>query len=145
MSSDYQSRGKPCYPVPEWLADRNVNSWRDIVGFYEYFAGLEHCRAFVMPMLRLVRQLAETEIAQSFRAGQSLWTLSISTAAQHGLGPDEPFVIVFMTAEGQSFQLEYRARIGGEVLEERRCTAAEVRTELERMLALLWANTRGRA
>ena len=131
------------YPTPEWLAERNIASWRDIVGFYEDFVARPNWD-FLSPLLRLVRQIVETDTARSFRAGQSLWHLMISTADQHGLKADEPFVVVTLVENGQMFELEYRERIGGRVVENQRCSEPQVLAHLDRMLGTLWANTRRR-
>lgn len=128
-------------PVPDWLAERNLNSWREIVGYYENIAnGLGDS---VAPLLRLVRQFSETETARSFRAGQSLWHLMISTAEQYGLRDDEPFVVVTLVDEGRQFQLEYWPNTGGRPLEKHRCSAADVSLHLDRMLTRLWDDSRG--
>ena len=127
-------------PVPDWLAERNLNSWREIVAYYEVIGnGLGE---FVAPLLRLVRQFSETETARSFRAGQSLWHLIISTAEQYGLCDDDPFVVVTLVEEGRQFQLEYWLKTGGRPLEKQRCGEAEVRLHLDRMLTRLWDDTR---
>jgi hypothetical protein len=130
------------YPVPDWLAVRNLDSWRDIVQYYEEFEG--DLGSFVSPILRLVRRLSAEETARSFRAGHSLWHLTISTAEQHGLRDDEPFVCVTLADEGRLFQLEYWQRIRGHPMEKQRCSEAEVSLHLDRMLVRLWDATRGR-
>ena len=55
------------------------------------------------PLVDLTQQIAATKYAQSYRAGTSLReTLMISTAAQHRLEPDEPYITVSIerTARG---------------------------------------------
>jgi hypothetical protein len=74
-------------------AGQNRESWREVIEFYEEMVQSPQW-AFVAPLLTLARQFAATERAERFRAGQSVLTLVISTAPQHGLRPGEPFVTV---------------------------------------------------
>ena len=132
------------YPVPEWLAERNRESWKDIVRLYEaavdgHLENLEHLE----PVLRLVRGVEQSSLAGSFRACQALLTLMVSTKERHGLNGD-PFVSV--SAERVvpgKIAMWYRDPSGrlaaSEVVPE-----PEARACLERMLMRLWADSPGR-
>ncbi len=80
------------------LAERNIQSWQKVIRDYERFVSSASW-AWLEPMLHLVRKIAGTEQAWMFRAGRSIYYLMISTAAQHGLKEDEPFVRVMMEAQ----------------------------------------------
>ena len=71
----------------------NPSSWRWIIAYFEYVTGHPKSEKF-LPLLHLTRELATSEYAQSFRAGQSVWDLVISTASQNGLRSNEPHVRV---------------------------------------------------
>jgi uncharacterized protein (TIGR02996 family) len=131
-------------PLPDWLADRNTASWQSMIGFYEEFDRHPEW-AFVAPLLRLVREVTGSETAKLFRAGQSLWHLMISTAAEHGLKQGDPFVAVTLSEEGRQFDLDYWDTTGGESVSRQSCGEGEILTPLGQMLARLWSSTRGRA
>src|SRR5262245_61217251 len=53
------------FPVPEWLAERNRESWKGIVGFYEEWVK-EYPFLALEPVLRLVRGVEQSRLASSF-------------------------------------------------------------------------------
>jgi hypothetical protein len=114
-----------------------------MIGFYERFVGPRW--AFLAPLPRLVREVAGSETAKLFRAGQSLWELMISTAAVHGLKRGDPFVAVTLSEEGRQFELEYWDTTGGEIVARQSCDEGGILTALGPMLARLWSSTRGLA
>src|SRR5262245_3828324 len=56
------------YPVPEWLAERNRESWKVIVRGYEKALTHRWLQDFE-PVLRLARGVEQSSLASSFRAG----------------------------------------------------------------------------
>ena len=87
--------------------DDNPASWRWIIAFYEYVTSLPVWGERNMPLLRLVRQIAEGPIAAEFRAGQLLHDLLISTKSKNGLAISDPYVRVGAGAEMPTFDVEY--------------------------------------
>ena len=148
---------------------RNIESWEKIIAFYEALAARPNLR-MLLPLLRLVRQIAAQKYARSFRAGHSTFILMISTAEKHGLKSDEPFVSVFVTEDGR-YRMEYHAvpppgpalpddlrdSVSGltpeqlppagacRVLEEQVCTEEEALATLIPLLKRLWGDTHGKA
>jgi hypothetical protein len=127
--------------VPDWLAQQNLASWREVAAFFESFVASPH-GILAVPLLRLIRPLLTSEIAQAFRAGQSRLRLKISTAKQHGLKPGEPFVCVSPSEEGQRLLLEYWDMTGGKALDNRLCPEEEAASPLSTMLDRLWSHRR---
>ena len=130
--------------VPDWLAERNLESWREIVNYYEDLERVSDASdTHLSPLLQLVRQFSIRDSARMFRAGQSLWHLIISTSEKYGLRDDEPSVLVTLVEKGRTFQLEYHRKPGGRPLEKLRCSETDVIQQLDRLLARLWDDTRG--
>lgn len=81
------------------LSTEFAESWAQMVAFYEFFAtqpvtaGADVAKG----MLPLTRQLAASDVASQFRAGQGLTTLIISRAAVHGLDDGDPFITVYFS------------------------------------------------
>jgi hypothetical protein len=121
------------FAVPDWLAERNISSWREVIAFYQDFFGDSD---WVSHQLRLVRHLAESEYAMSFRAGTSLWFLLISTSIRHGLKRDAPYISVITCDRGTRFSLEYCS--GGVAEQHQICDEAEVLLHLKPILTRLW-------
>jgi len=128
------------YPVPEWLAERNRESWKQIVRFYEEGPYSEDWH--LEPVLRLVRGVEQSSLAGSFRAGQAVYMLMVSTKERHGLEAGDPYVIVHPEAPGKIgmayFDPSGRLGASEDVPE------PEARACLERMLMRLWADSPGR-
>ncbi len=121
----------------------NPESWQWITRFYEDMAARPHWRR-LLPLLQLVKQVAASEYAQSFRAGQSLDGLMISTAARHGLGPSDAYVFVKSQWNSTLFRVEYwPGDDRGECVEGYTCAAEELWDTLTPPLRRLWHETRG--
>lgn len=98
---------------------------------------------FVAPLARVFAQLNSSPLSERFRAGTSLYHLIISTAAKHGLEPDEPFVSVSMDRTCSMLEVTYWCRTGGQVLDRKLCTEAEAPGEIDRKLTRLWKDSKG--
>jgi hypothetical protein len=135
------------FQIPGWLADRNVASWRALVGFYDElvaYTGWE----FAEPLQRLARAVADSEWARWFRAGQSLHTMMVSTAAVHGLRDGDPFVSVDVRREVDSHHvlcLTYHSGVWDVTHETRTCDEASGLAELTYLLTRLGNDPNGRA
>ena len=81
--------------LPEGLAEKNIESWKNTFLRYQKFYKTEY-NEWVFPVLDLVQKIENTEQANLFRAGTSLYSLLISTAERHGMKDKEPFVSVFI-------------------------------------------------
>jgi hypothetical protein len=141
----------------ESLSQRNIRSWQQMIAFYEkLLANPNQSWQKISPLLRLVRTLASSSHAEAFRAGQSLWHLLISTAAQYGLAEGEPFVAVTLTKDNR-FQVEYwRGPEAEDVssvclsvpickpVETHICPESDILSTLEPVLKRLWNDTRGK-
>jgi hypothetical protein len=125
-----------------YLAVKNLKSWDRMVLFYEGHQTSDY-HEFTTPLLELVRRIAGTRRAERFRAGSSLWHLMISTAEKHGLKEHEPFVGV-TTDQDLRYRIEYYSAFTRRVDAAATCDTADVLGELDRFLARLWAETRGR-
>ena len=129
------------YPVPEWLAERNRESWKGIVRFYEEWINYPLFKDLDL-ILRLVRGVEQSSLAGSFRAGQSMERLMVSTKECHGLDFWDPYVTVLPVAPGKIgmwYGDPSNRHVPFEVVPE-----PEARACLERMLMRLWADSRGR-
>jgi len=133
-------------------AKQNPDTWRQMIAFYEALVS-GPSGTCLSPLLRLVRQIAASDRARSFRAGQSLWRLIISTAAHHGLSPDDPYVLVTLKPEvqfgGPSADRERRLRAvyhdpAHGVHEEHVCREEKILATLDLLLERLWNDSRSR-
>jgi hypothetical protein len=123
----------------------NPSSWRWVIAYFEYVTNHPNAENF-LPLLNLVQQLAASEYAQSFRAGQSVWDLVISTAAQNGLRVDEPYVKVTLSGWNIPDVWEVRYYCGREtrdLLESRSCSTKDLFPVVSVFLQRLWRETRG--
>ena len=123
------------FVVPEWLAERNRASWREVLAFYEELASTSDRCAVT---LRLVRRLAGSNYAEAFRAGTSLAVLMISTAVRHGLRTGESYVAISAGNGGSRLCVEYCNTASDEALEQRTCEEADLLACLQPMLVRLW-------
>jgi hypothetical protein len=131
------------YPVPERLSETNRESWKQIARFYEEALKEHHFKDWYLESaLRLVRDVEQSSLAGSFRAGQAVYMLMVSTKECHGLEAGDPYVIVEPEAPGK-IGMAYRdpsdRLAASEVVPE-----PEARACLERMLMRLWADSPGR-
>jgi uncharacterized protein (TIGR02996 family) len=126
-------------PVPEPVVQANLASWQRMSGFYDDFTG--RLRVYVSTLSPVVYRLAATDAARLFMAGSSLATFVVSTADEYGAVPAVPHVTADMTRDRQVL-LNYHT--DATVAEFVSCTEDEVMPHLARLLARLWADTRGR-
>jgi len=121
----------------------NPSSWRWIVAFFERVtAGPFGARW--LPLLRLVQQLADSPYANDFRAGQSLYSLLISTKSENGLEATDPYIFVNADANSELVRLEYwRCEERDGLAESHNCNEAELLDNLKPLLARLWNETKG--
>ena len=124
------------------LTERNVESWQDVVAFYEELTSKPFWER-IAPLLRLTRQIVQSDRAKRFRGGTSLWLLMISTAAKHGLQPSDPFVCVSLDDDYRLFKFEYWN--GENTTDCYFCDEADVLATRDRFLERLWNDTRGHA
>jgi hypothetical protein len=121
----------------------NQETWNRIVIFYERFLSMEYWQ-YLTPLYCLVKQVASSEKAKSFRAGQSLVTLMISTTSYHGLEDNDPFVTVELQRtekdEAALFEVEYWQ--GNTFIEKRVCDEENVLSVLDEFLSRLWRDTK---
>ena len=124
------------------LTRSNLESWREMVSYYEDF--VRHTDwEWLQPLLRVVRKLAASHMAEKFRAGQSLWHLIISTAPKWGLDENEPFIAMTLIGKSPQLKIEYWEKTGGRVLEKHTCGEDDVMPFLQPVLDRLWEGTRG--
>jgi hypothetical protein len=128
--------------MDDQLAKQNIESWGYVVEFYKDLTANSHFN-HISPLLRLVGEFAQRDQAKYFRAGVSLWHLLISTALQHGLKEQEPFVAVTLTEDFKQFRIEHWSKTGGKVLERIICDEKEVFSCIEPVLKRLWEETKG--
>jgi hypothetical protein len=127
-------------PVPDLVAEQNLQSWKEIVSFYEELD--DPSWDWLSPLRRLVRVVAQSDRVSAFRAGQQLWELVISTAHKHGLQSGDPFVVVTVEPHhSPPMRVEYTNHAEN-VYDSCECTEAEAINFLNRALARLWADTR---
>jgi len=146
--------------LPEDLAERNVQSWNDVINFFgrpvdvfigEYFP-------YISELHEIATAFSKSEQAKLFRAeGQVYNTLIISTSDGQELKIGEPYLRVFV---GRGFlTIQYvtpytakekeksniNIRIMGGVEDEIMILSADnIMTALQPMLNLLWDETRGK-
>jgi hypothetical protein len=94
-SEDMEDVAKKLALLPEGLAEKNIESWKNTFLRYQKFYKTEY-NEWVFPVFDLVQKIENTEQANLFRAGTSLYSLLISTAEKHGMKDKEPFVSVFI-------------------------------------------------
>jgi len=122
------------------LAERNVESWKRAVVFFEECTSMEEWVGLI-PVFELVRQISATERAKFFRAGHSMFELIISTEAQRGLVPRDHFIKIPPDFKGLQFVLEYWGN--GEIIEQQTCPSNDLFSVLQPIMDHLWNNTRG--
>ena len=137
------------YPVPEWLAERNRESWKRTVRVYEEGWLYKPFLKDFEPVLRLVRGVEQSSLASSFHASPCVHALMVSIKERLNAAVD-PFVEVW---PGMSFRkMEASGRI---TMSYSRNTSdwpgsvefvpePEARACLERMLMRLRADSPGR-
>ena len=74
--------------------DNNILSWQWMIAFYEAVMTYPLHRERCSPLLRLVRQIADSPDATEFRAGYSGHDLWISTKPENGLRTNDPHIRV---------------------------------------------------
>ncbi len=133
-------------PISDEKREDNPSSWRWTVSFFEYettlpnFPWADQC----LPLLRLTEYLAGTEVAQRFRAGQSLIDLVISTKGHHGLGWTDHYVRVGTAWKDEKYRVEYwRGGMAGDMVVGYVVTESEIIDTLMPLLDRLWAETGG--
>jgi hypothetical protein len=130
--------------LPEGLAEKNDESWEDVVSRYESFVNNnEPFNDGFLPVLDLVKRISVSEQAKLFRAGTSLYSLLISTAEKHGLEEDDPFVAVDVQ-RNRNPKIEYWQN-HNKVIESQLCESADILfSTLQSFLDRLWNETRGK-
>ncbi len=122
----------------------NPSSWQWTIAFFEDITS--HPNEKFLPLLHLVQQLAASEYAPYFRAGQSVWSLVISTAARNGLRFDEPYVRVALLRLDipDTWQVGYyRGALADDLLDSRSCSTESLLPIVTVFLQRLWQETRG--
>jgi hypothetical protein len=137
--------------ISEELAQENLKSWDYLTEFYERLLASEGWD-YVMPLVRLVEHLKQSEYAKYFRAGQSLWHLMISTASQYGLAEDDLYIYVTIKVEKTiknnkpvyfTDGIEVSYKQGIQKIERITCDEPELVFTIEPLLKRLWNETRG--
>jgi hypothetical protein len=123
----------------------NSASWRFIVAFFQERTSNPYLE-YLRPIHELVERLAASGYADRFRAGQSLYSLMISTAPYHGLNPDDPYVFVGTVGyHSDLFRVEYcSGELQDDLVEERCCKADELWPNVTALIERLWDDTQGR-
>ncbi|HIK19339.1 MAG TPA: hypothetical protein IGS53_29240 [Leptolyngbyaceae cyanobacterium M33_DOE_097] len=123
----------------------NQETWNDIVKFYyedEFFFG-KHWQSLA-PLRHLVKKIAASERAKKFRAGQSMFTLCISTTPYHGLKEKDPFVCVDVLRsikdEAPGFEIAYWSDLQC-ATEKHVCSEENALEVLDQVLDKLWRAT----
>ena len=143
--------------LPKGIAERNLQSWEPVVSHYKEFA--EHPYGDILPnnfqdkafpaIYKLVKDFSNTEQANLFRGGTSVYDLFISTANEHGLKIGDRFVSVTFSASNIVIKYEIASPITLEenpnVIKRVYCEADDnLMLELQPFLDLLWNETRGK-
>ena len=146
-------------PLPEGLAESNLQSWKETVEFFERPVDAMIGEHF--PYSGLVGKVAmavlKSEQAKLFKAGEQAYSLLISTADSQELKFGEPFLNVnvargFLTVKyeiNEPYTAKERSNIHIRIMgfsNEEVMTLSEdnVMTTLQPMLNLLWDETRGK-
>ena len=127
------------------LTERNIASWQHVIEGYESFLAIPGWE-WLGPVLHLVKQIANSKRAQLFRGGTAVWHLIISTAEQHGLKDEDPFVVVNIEKYQQDhpIQIEFWAGFDKKV-DSCACDTQNILSVLDPFLVRLWNETRGRS
>ena len=127
-------------PMPQ--TDK-AESWQWMISFYENLIGWQGLR--FVPLLNLVKMIAASDDASTFRAGQSLDALIISTTSYHGLLQDDPHIFVQAEQTTDLFVLEYWCGHNQDnLLLKSTCKAGELMNRLSPLLKRLWHDTLGK-
>jgi uncharacterized protein (TIGR02996 family) len=133
--------GLPNPPVPEWLVEENVESWRWMIDFYADLP--RRSWEYTEALQQFVEVVAGTEVAKLFRAGQSLVTFIVSTADRHGLSDRDAWLGVEVSQQTPRFRLQYHGPHQSQSLSAQCEDEAALRFHFGQFLARLWCNTRG--
>jgi hypothetical protein len=117
----------------------NRDSWEHTIAFFEGVRRWPELAPIGERLLPLIKDLAASDAGFLFRAGTVLTTLVISTAEQHGLKPEDPYVSVYSAPDGE-FWVWYVPP--AETREEVRCSEPELRSALAAALARLGKSAR---
>ena len=145
--------------LPEGLAERNIQSWKETVEFFERPVDAMIGEHF--PYSNMLGDIAtavlKTQQAKLFRAGERAYGLIISTADNQELKDGEPFLNVdiargFLTVRydiNEPYTAKEKSNIhirimGGIKDEVMTLSEDNVMTALQPMLNLLWDETRGK-
>ena len=145
--------------LPEGLAERNIQSWKETVEFFERPVDAMIGEHF--PYSNMLGDIAtavlKTQQAKLFRAGERAYDLIISTADNQELKDGEPFLNVdiargFLTVRydiNEPYTAKEKSNIhirimGGIKDEVMTLSEGNVMTTLQPMLNLLWDETRGK-
>jgi hypothetical protein len=149
--------------LPEGLAERNIQSWKETVEFFERPVDAMIGEHF--PYSNMLGDIAtavlKTQQAKLFRAGEQAYDLIISTADSQGLKTGEPFLNVdigrgflavryeinepYTTPYTVKEKSNIHIRIMGGVKDEVMTLSEDnIMTTLQPMLNLLWDETRGK-
>ena len=126
--------------------DDNPSSWRWTIAYFEYVTALPDPRwpDQCLPLLRLTTYLADSDVAQKFRAGQSVSDLVISTKGKDGLHWTDQRVKVGSAWKDEKFRVEYwRGGESGDLVEGYVVTESEIIDTLMPLLDRLWSETGG--
>jgi hypothetical protein len=84
-----------------------IKSWDEIERYFEDLTSNEGWK-YVKPVLQIINQLRELGYDKVFRAGNSVWVLSLSRSILHGLR-DEQHHIGIMATNQNTFDVHYVA------------------------------------
>ncbi|MCI0705423.1 MAG: TIGR02996 domain-containing protein [Planctomycetia bacterium] len=133
--------GLPNPPIPDWLIEANLESWRWMIRFYDNYSGKSW--NYLRGLQQFIVMLTGTEVAKLFRAGQSMLTFVVSTAEQHGLGQYDASVLLFASAGSPRFTTIYESPNRGKRTSAACDDETALRVHFGRFLARLWCDTRG--
>lgn len=129
----------------------NQETWNDVVSFYEDESMFGRRWQALAPLRHLVKKIATSERAKKFRAGQSMFTLCISTTPYHGLEEKDPCVCVdeinalrLINDEAPKFEIAYWPDTRC-ATEKYVCSEDNVLEVLDQVLDKLWEATKAGA
>ena len=121
----------------------NAGSWQGMISFYEKIIGWQGQR--YLPLLDLVKTIADSDDALKFRAGQSLESLIVSTTSYHGLEQHDPHIVVYADRKTDLFVIEYWCgQNKDDMVESRTCQSNELLTTISPLMQRLWQDTLGK-
>src|SRR5687767_12267263 len=89
------------------IQEEFIKSWNEIEQYFEDLTSNEGWK-HVKPILQVISHLRELGYDRAFRAGNSVWVLSLSRSIHHGLRDDQHHVGIMVTLQN-TYDVHYVA------------------------------------